>query len=71
MSVAGIIEKRGGMRMILIIVEGTAYQKQLPYNLRSDSLEWFLTVTRACPVAFLWYVFLAASPLWLMSVILK
>jgi hypothetical protein len=30
-----------------------------------------LTVTRACPVAFLWYVFLAASPLWLMSVILK
>jgi hypothetical protein len=49
--------------------DGT-YQNALPYNLRSSSLEWFLTVVKALPVAFLWYVFLEESPPWLVSVIL-
>ena len=46
------------------------YQKQLPYNLRSTSLAWSLTVANAVPVAFLWYVFLEDSPPWLVLVIL-
>jgi len=47
-----------------------AYQNALPYSFRSSSLEWFLTVVKALPVAFLWYVFLDGSPPWLVSVIL-
>lgn len=47
-----------------------AYQNALPYSFRSSSLEWFLTVVKALPVAFLWYVFLEGSPPWLVSVIL-
>lgn len=45
------------------------YQKQLPYSLKSSSFAWFLTVVKASPVAFLWYVFLEESPPWLVSVI--
>jgi hypothetical protein len=33
------------------------HQKQLPNNTNSWSFERFLTVTRAFPLAFLWYVF--------------
>ena len=47
-----------------------AYQNALPYSFRSSSLERFLTVVKALPVAFLWYVFLEGSPPWLVSVIL-
>ena len=36
------------------VVESVAYQNALPYNFRSSSLEWFLTVVKALPVAFLW-----------------
>jgi hypothetical protein len=47
-----------------------AYQKALPYSFRSSSFEWFFTVVKALPVAFLWYVFLDGSPPWFVSVIL-
>jgi hypothetical protein len=50
---------------------GINYQKQLPYSFRSSSLEWFFAVTRAAPVAFLWYVFLDGSPPWFVSVMLE
>jgi hypothetical protein len=46
------------------------YQNALPYSFRSSSFEWFLTVVKALPVAFLWYVFLEESPPWFVSVIL-
>ena len=52
------------------VVESVAYQNAPPYSFRSSSLEWFLTVVKALPVAFLWYVFLDGSPPWLVSVIL-
>jgi hypothetical protein len=51
-------------------LKNITYQNALPYSLRSSSFEWFLTVVKAFPVAFLWYVFLEESPPWLVSVIL-
>lgn len=64
-------EGAGGCQWVGRELRDVAYQNALPYSFRSSSLEWFLTVVKALPVAFLWYVFLEGSPPWLVSVILN